>query len=42
MEPFRALAPADRLAVGEEAERLLTFLTPDATSREVRFDGKFA
>ena len=42
VEPFRPLAPADRLAVGEEAERLVTFLAPDATSRDVRFEGAFA
>jgi DNA glycosylase AlkZ-like len=42
LEAFRALAPRDRLAVGEEAERLLTFLTPEASSRDVRFDGEFA
>ena len=42
VEPFRPLAPADRLAVGEEAERLLAFLAPEAASRDVRFEGAFA
>jgi hypothetical protein len=42
VEPFRPLAPADHLAVGEEAERLVAFLAPDATSRDVRFEGAFA
>jgi hypothetical protein len=42
VEPFRPLAPADRLAVGEEAERLVAFLTPDAETRDVRFEGEFA
>ncbi len=42
VEPFRPLGPADRVAVGEEAERLLTFMTAGADSREVRFEGEFA
>ena len=42
VEPFRPLSPADRIAVGEEAERLLAFLAPGADSRDVRFDGEFA
>lgn len=42
VEPFRPLAPPDRLAVGEEADRLLAFLAPDAESRDVRFEGDFA
>jgi hypothetical protein len=42
VEPFRPLTQADHLAVGEEAERLVTLLAPDATSRDVRFEGAFA
>ncbi len=42
VEPFRPLSPADRIAVGEEAGRLLAFLAPDADQRDVRFDGEFA
>ena len=42
VEPFRPLSAADRRVVAEEAGRLLVFLTPDADSRDVRFEGEFA
>ncbi len=42
VESFRPLTPHDRVAVGEEAERLLAFMAPDAASRKVRFEGAFA
>jgi hypothetical protein len=42
VEPFRPLPPADRQAVAEEADRMLAFLTPDAETRDVRFEGEFA
>ena len=34
--PWQALSATDRQAVEEEGRRLLAFLAPDATSREVR------
>ena len=37
LEPFRALAPADRRALAQEAEQLAQFLEPDAASVDVRF-----
>ena len=36
IEPYRRLRAADRTAVTEEAERLLAFLAPDASTAAVR------
>jgi hypothetical protein len=37
MAPDRELAPADRTALGAEAEALVAFVAPDASDRAVRF-----
>jgi hypothetical protein len=37
IECFTPLGKADRTAVADEGARLLAFLAPDATRREIRF-----
>ncbi len=37
LSPFGAVGPADRLALAEEAERLIRFIEPDAGSHDVRW-----
>ena len=40
--PARPWPKGEREAVADEAERLLAFLAPEATTRDIRFDERQA